>query len=78
MKISAFTCCASRCAPLQASLAKRISPQEESDEFRQRIEKLNLPQVAREKLLKECDRLAKMPYGSHEGSVMRVYLRNVP
>ena len=59
---------------IASELGEEDNPQEESDEFRQRIEKLNLPQVAREKLLKECDRLAKMPYGSHEGSVMRVYL----
>ena len=59
---------------IASELGEEDNPQEESDEFRQRIEKINLPQVAREKLLKECDRLAKMPYGSHEGSVMRMYL----
>ncbi len=59
---------------IASELGEEDNPQEESDEFRQKIEKLNLPQVAREKLLKECDRLAKMPYGSHEGSVMRMYL----
>ena len=49
-------------------------PQEESEEMRAKIEALQLPEAAKTKLLKECDRLAKMPYGSHEGSVMRVYL----
>ena len=49
-------------------------PQEESEAMREKIESLNMPQAAKEKLLKECDRLAKMPFGSHEGSVMRVYL----
>ncbi|MBO5252730.1 MAG: endopeptidase La [Clostridia bacterium] len=49
-------------------------PQEESDRMREKIQSLNMPESAKEKLLKDCDRLAKMPYGSHEGSVMRVYL----
>ncbi|MBP3705492.1 MAG: endopeptidase La, partial [Clostridia bacterium] len=49
-------------------------PQEESEEMRAKIMTLNMPEAAKTKLLKECDRLAKMPYGSHEGSVMRVYL----
>lgn len=49
-------------------------PQEEAEEMRERIMKLQLPEVVSTKLLKECDRLTKMPYGSHEGSVMRVYL----
>ena len=54
-------------------LGEEDNPQEESDEFRQRIEKLNLPQVAREKALKECDRLAKCHMARMRGSVMRVY-----
>lgn len=59
---------------IASELGEEDNPQEEADELRERIEALKLPQVAREKLLKECDRFAKMPYGSHEGSVMRVYL----
>ena len=59
---------------IASELGEEDNPQEESDELRAKIEALQLPQVAREKLLKECDRFAKMPYGSHEGSVMRVYL----
>lgn len=50
------------------------NPQEEADELRERIAKLNLPKEQSEKLLKECDRLAKMPVGSHEGSVILTYL----
>ena len=59
---------------IASELGEEDNPQEESDELRAKIEALQLTQVAREKLLKECDRFAKMPYGSHEGSVMRVYL----
>lgn len=59
---------------IASELGEEDNPQEESDEMREKILKLNLPQAAEEKLLKECDRFAKMPYGSHEGSVMRVYL----
>ena len=35
---------------------------------------LGLSQVCEEKLLKECDKLYRMPYGSHEASVIRMYL----
>ena len=35
---------------------------------------LDLPEEIREKLLKETDRMAKQPYGSAEGSVLRNYL----
>ena len=49
-------------------------PQEESEAMREKIEALQMPEEAKKKLVKECDRLAKMPFGSHEGSVTRVYL----
>ncbi|HEX3038444.1 MAG TPA: endopeptidase La [Oscillospiraceae bacterium] len=50
------------------------NPQEEADEFRERILKMKLPDLQTEKLLKECDRFSKMPYGSHEASVIRSYI----
>lgn len=55
-------------------LGEDDSPQEEADEFRERVLELKLPKLQEEKLLKECDKLSKMPYGSHEGSVVRTYL----
>ncbi len=55
-------------------LGEDDNPQEEADDLRERIEKLNLPQLQHDKLMKECDRLAKMPDGSHEGSVIVSYL----
>ena len=50
------------------------NPQEEADELRERIAKLQLPKEQNDKLMKECDRLAKMPVGSHEASVILTYL----
>lgn len=55
-------------------LGEDDSPQEEADEFRDRIAKLQLPELQEKKLLKECDRLTKLPYGSHEASVIVGYL----
>ena len=59
---------------IASELGEEDNPQEEADEMREKILALNMPETAREKLLKECDRFSRMPYGSHEGSVMRVYL----
>ena len=52
------------------------SPQEEADELRERVLKMKLPELQSEKLLKECDRLSKMPYGSHEASVVVSYIES--
>lgn len=53
------------------------NPMAEADEYRKRIKSLSLPGEIEEKLLKEADRLSKMPFGSHEGSVIRIYLDTV-
>lgn len=55
-------------------LGEDDNPQQEADELRDRIEKLGLPEAQHDKLIKECDRLSKMPEGSHEGSVIVSYL----
>jgi ATP-dependent Lon protease len=52
------------------------NPQEEADDLRERIAKQKLPQLQNDKLLKECDRLSKMPYGSHEASVILSYIES--
>lgn len=55
-------------------LGEDDSPQQEADDLREKVIALGLPQVCEEKLLKECDKLYRMPYGSHEASVIRMYL----
>ena len=59
---------------ISEELGEDDNPQQEAEEFRMRILALGLPELQEEKLLKECDRLFKMPFGSHEASVIRGYL----
>ncbi len=46
----------------------------ENDEYYQRIIKAHLPREAEAKLIKENERLSKVPYGSAEANVLRNYL----
>ncbi len=55
-------------------LGDNDSPLEEADEYRAKIDALPLDDECADKLRKECDKLAKMPYGSHEATVVRGYL----
>ena len=50
---------------------------EEQEDYRSRILALHLPQESEERLLKELGHLAKQPYGSSEGAVLRGYLDTV-
>lgn len=59
---------------ISEELGEEDNPQQEADEFRTRILALKLPELQEKKLLKECDRLFKMPFGSHEATVIRGYL----
>ena len=54
---------------ITSELGEDDNPQQEAD-----VLALGLSQVCEEKLLKECDKLYRMPYGSHEASVIRMYL----
>lgn len=56
------------------SLGESDNPIEEADEYRNKINDLKCSQEIKEKLLKECDKLMKMPSGSHEGTVVRNYI----
>lgn len=56
------------------ALGEYENPVEEADEYRQRIEQLKCNDEIRLKLLKECDKLMKMPSGSHEATVVRTYI----
>lgn len=59
---------------IASQLGEADDPMGEADELRSKIKSLSLPQETEEKLLKECDKLAKMPFGSHEATVVRNYL----
>ena len=56
-------------------LGEDESPMEEADEFREKILELQLPEVQTEKLMKECEKLSKIPQSSHEYSVQLNYLQ---
>lgn len=49
-------------------------PATEAEEYKEKIKALACDDDVREKLLKEADKLMKMPPGSHEGTVVRTYL----
>lgn len=56
------------------ALGESDNPLEEADEYRTKIKKLLCSDDIKEKLLNECDKLMKMPSGSHEGTVVRNYI----
>ena len=47
---------------ISEELGEDDNPQEEAEDFRMRILALGLPELQQDKLLKECDRLFKMPF----------------
>ncbi|MBR2381517.1 MAG: endopeptidase La [Clostridia bacterium] len=49
----------------------------ESDEFFERIFDMHFPKEIEEKLLKDCERMSRLPFGSAELSVMRTYFDTV-
>ena len=49
----------------------------ESDEYFEKIYEMKFPKEIEEKLLKDCDRMARLPFGSAELSVMRTYFDTV-
>ena len=59
---------------ISSELGEGEDPRQEADEFRTAVLALKLGPEQEEKLLRECDRLARMPYSSQEGSVIRTYL----
>ncbi len=56
------------------TLGETESPIEEADAYREKINSLKCSDEIKSKLLKECDKLMKMPGNSHEGTVIRNYL----
>ena len=55
-------------------LGEGETPLEEADEYKTKINSLKCSDEIKSKLLKECEKLIKMPSGSHEGTVVRTYL----
>jgi ATP-dependent Lon protease len=55
-------------------LGEGDNPRKEADELKERVEKARMPKLQHDKLIRECERLAKMPEGSHEGSVIVSYI----
>ena len=59
---------------IASELGDGDNPLEEADELREKVKGFGLAREVEDKLLKECDKLAKMPAGSHEATVVRNYL----
>ena len=46
----------------------------ETEDYRRKISRAKMPDENKKTLLRECDKLEKMPFGSQEGSLIRAYL----
>lgn len=59
---------------IEQELGEDDNPTEDANIYAEQIEKLKLDDKSTETLLKECQKLMRMPYGSQEASVIRTYL----
>ena len=62
---------------IEEELGEDDNPSREADIYADKIKELHLDEKAEETLLKECNKLMKMSYGSQEASVIRTYLDTV-
>ncbi len=58
-------------------LGEDDDPKKEAEEYRERIVALDTTEEIKDKLLRETNKLFKMPSGSHEATVVRNYLDSV-
>ncbi len=61
---------------ISEELGEGDNPQSEAEELRNKIRKLNISEEISKPLLKECDKLYKMSFGSHEANVIRTYIES--
>ncbi len=59
---------------ISEELGESDNPHDESQSYLSRIKKLKLDDEAEKKLLSECEKLSRMPTGSHEATVVRGFL----
>ncbi len=59
---------------ISVELGGEEDPDFETQNYKEKIEKLPCPEVVKEKLLYECSKIAKMQFGGADASVVRVYL----
>lgn len=59
---------------ISVELGGEEDPDFETQNYKEKIEKLPCPDVVKEKLLYECSKIAKMQFGGADASVVRVYL----
>lgn len=62
---------------IEQELGEDESPADEANEYAERILELNLDEKSTDTLLKECQKLSKMPFGTQEAAVIRTYLDTV-
>ncbi len=59
---------------ISEELGDADSPESDAEVYRAKIQELPISEGVRKSLLKECSKLAKLPFGSQEGAVIRGYL----